>query len=189
MACGILVLQPRAESMTPAVEAWSPNPWTASESESESQVAQSCPTLCDPMDCSLPGSSVHGIFQARALEWVAISSSRGISPTQGLNLGLPHCRHTLYHLSQDCQWSSPKRPLWERRKLPWLPSPSLCYGCFRTKTVEWVNWFPEIRVRTEMTRLNQREGRGFYWVNGTKDCSHDECCHLAPAAHVTVSSL
>ena len=44
-------------------------------SESESEVAQSCPTLCDPMDCSLPGSSVHGIFQARVLEWVAISFS------------------------------------------------------------------------------------------------------------------
>ena len=42
----------------------------------ESEVAQSCPTLCDPMDCSLPGSSVHGIFQARRLEWVAISFSR-----------------------------------------------------------------------------------------------------------------
>ena len=41
------------------------------------EVAQSCPTLCDPMDCSLPGSSVHGIFQARVLEWVAISFSRG----------------------------------------------------------------------------------------------------------------
>ena len=36
---------------------------------------QSCPTLCDPMDCSLPGSSVHGIFQARVLEWVAIAFS------------------------------------------------------------------------------------------------------------------
>ena len=40
-------------------------------------VAQSCPTLCDPMDCSPPDYSVHGIFQARILEWVAISSSRG----------------------------------------------------------------------------------------------------------------
>ena len=38
--------------------------------------AQSCPTLFDPMDCNLPGSSVHEIFQARILEWVAISSSR-----------------------------------------------------------------------------------------------------------------
>ena len=43
------------------------------------EVAQSCPTLCDPMDCSLPGSSVHGIFQAIVLEWVAISFSKGSS--------------------------------------------------------------------------------------------------------------
>ena len=42
----------------------------------ESKVTQSCPTLCDPMDCSLPGSSIHGIFQARILEWIAISFSR-----------------------------------------------------------------------------------------------------------------
>ena len=44
--------------------------------KSESEVAQSCPTLSDPMDCSLPGSSVHGIFQARALEWGVIAFSR-----------------------------------------------------------------------------------------------------------------
>ena len=44
-----------------------------------SEVTQSCPTLCDPMDCSLPGSLVHGIFQARILKWVAISFSRGSS--------------------------------------------------------------------------------------------------------------
>ena len=42
----------------------------------ESEVAQSCPTLLDPMDCSLPGSSVHGIFQARVLEWGAIAFSK-----------------------------------------------------------------------------------------------------------------
>ena len=45
------------------------------EVKSESQVAQSCLTLSDPMDCSLPGSSAHGIFQARVLEWVAIAFS------------------------------------------------------------------------------------------------------------------
>ena len=43
--------------------------------KSESEVAQSCPTLCDPIDCSLPGSSVHGIFQKRVLEWGAIAFS------------------------------------------------------------------------------------------------------------------
>ena len=41
--------------------------------------AQSCPTVCDPMDCSPPGSSVHGISQVRILEWIAISSSGGFS--------------------------------------------------------------------------------------------------------------
>ena len=45
---------------------------TAGVGESQSEVAQSCPTLCNPMDCGPPGSSVHGILQARILEWVAI---------------------------------------------------------------------------------------------------------------------
>ena len=46
------------------------------ERSKETEFAQLCPILCDPMDCSLPGSSVHGIFQARILEWVAVSFSR-----------------------------------------------------------------------------------------------------------------
>ena len=46
--------------------------------KSESEVGQSCPTLSDPMDCSLPGSSVHGIFQARVLEWGAIAFSESL---------------------------------------------------------------------------------------------------------------
>ena len=52
---------------------------THEKKESESENTQSCPTLCDPMDCSLPGFSVHRIFQARVPEWVAISFSRGSS--------------------------------------------------------------------------------------------------------------
>ena len=64
--------------------------------ESESEVAQLCPTLCDPMDCGLPGSSVHGILQARILKWVGYHFLlQGIFPTQGLNPGLPHWRQTL----------------------------------------------------------------------------------------------
>ena len=46
--------------------------------ESESEVAQACPTRSDPMDCSLPGASIHGIFQARILEWGAIAFSDGL---------------------------------------------------------------------------------------------------------------
>ena len=61
---------------------------------------QSCPTLCNPIDGNPPGSSVHGIFQARVLEWGATILQR-IFPTQGLNLGLLHCRQTLYSLSHQ----------------------------------------------------------------------------------------
>ena len=63
-------------------------------------VTQSCPTVCDPMDCSPPNSSAHGILQARILEWIAILFSRGF-PAQGLNLGALHCRQILYCLSHQ----------------------------------------------------------------------------------------
>ena len=59
--------------------------------------AQLCPTLCNPMDCSLPGSAVHGILQARRLEWVAISSSKRSSQLRD-RTHIPHiARWILYH--------------------------------------------------------------------------------------------
>ena len=60
-------------------------------------VAQSCLTLCHPKDCSPPGSSVHGIFQARILEWVAISSSRGSSQPRDWTCVSCTNRRILYH--------------------------------------------------------------------------------------------
>ena len=57
--------------------------------------AQLCPALCNSMDCSPPGSSVHGTLQARILEWVAFCFSR-IFPTKTSNPGLPHCKQILY---------------------------------------------------------------------------------------------
>ena len=63
-------------------------------------VAQSCPTLCDHMDDSPPGSSVHGILQARVPEWVA-TPSPGDFLAQGSSLGLLNCRQILYHLSHQ----------------------------------------------------------------------------------------
>ena len=63
--------------------------------KSESEVAQSCPTLCDPMDCSLPGSSVHGIFQARVLEWGAIAFSH-MPPYLSIFLLQHQCCHENY---------------------------------------------------------------------------------------------
>ena len=68
---------------------------------SESEIPQSFTTLGDPMDCNLRGSSVHGIFQARILEWIAISFSRRSSRPRGSNPGLPHCGQTLYRLSHQ----------------------------------------------------------------------------------------
>ena len=73
---------PRIKLRSPAlqVDSFPPEslgkPYFRHKVKSESEVAQSCPILCDPMDCSLPGFSVHGIFQARIMEWVAISFSR-----------------------------------------------------------------------------------------------------------------
>ena len=61
---------------------------------------QSCQTLCDPMDCSLPGSSVHGILQARILEWVAMPCSRASSQPRMESKSLPSSctgRWVLYH--------------------------------------------------------------------------------------------
>ena len=78
---------------------------------SESEVSQSCPTLCDPMDCRLPGSSVHGIFRARVLEWVAISFSRGSSqPRDQTRVSHIVGRRFTIWATREAQWGL-NRPL------------------------------------------------------------------------------
>ena len=71
----------------------------------ESEVAQLCLTLCDPMDCSLPGSSVHGIFQAVVLEWIAISFSSGSSrPRDGTQVSrIVDRRFTVWATREVCK--------------------------------------------------------------------------------------
>ena len=69
--------------------------------ESESEVTQLCRTFCNPMDCSLPGSCIQGTFRSRVLGVGCHFLLQGIFPTQGLNLGLPHYRQTLYCLSHQ----------------------------------------------------------------------------------------
>ena len=66
-------------------------------------ITEFCLTLCDSVDYNLPSSSVHGISQAKILEWVAIPFSRGIFPTQRSNSRdqTLHCRQILYHLSHQ----------------------------------------------------------------------------------------
>ena len=72
--------------------------------KSESEVTQSCLTLRDPMDCSLPGSSIHGIFQARVLEWGAIEPQEGCKlKTQGVDMEAPHPQPTGLHLVPTLQ--------------------------------------------------------------------------------------
>ena len=75
----------------------------------ESEVAQSCPTLCDPVDCSLPGSSVHGILQARILEWVAIGPEYiKITPAHLLSHSfLPPCAFCLVWFAFNSVWNQP----------------------------------------------------------------------------------
>ena len=86
-------------------------------------VTQSCPTLCDPTDWGLTGSSIYVIFQTSILEWVAIPFSRGIFLTQGSNLGLPHCRHSL-----------PSEPLiWAREGIDWWQRDQ--YKCVKERQI------------------------------------------------------
>ena len=112
-----------AEAETPIL--WPPDVknwhiWKEHEWVSEvSEVTQSCPTLYDPIDCSLPDSSIHGIFQARILEWVAISFSR--------------------RSSRPRDWTLVSRivgrrfTIWAPRKRPWC----------------WVYWRQEEKRTTE----------------------------------------
>ena len=83
--------------------------------KSESEVAQSCPTLSNPRDCSLPGSSAHGIFQARVLEWGAIALGDAAASAKSLQLCLTLC---------DPIEGSP----------PGSPVP----GILQARTLEWV---------------------------------------------------
>ena len=108
------ILIPACASSSPAFRMW----WK------ESEVAQLCPTLCDPMDYSLPGSSIHGTFQARVLEWVAISFSRGSSrPRDWTHVSRFAGRHfTVWATKEVTMWepwayiSSIIRGQWLRRK-------------------------------------------------------------------------
>ena len=87
--------------------------------KSEREVAQSCPTLCDPMDCSLPGSSVCGIFQARVLEWGAIT----FSVNQNWYVLIAHLCLTLCDL-MDCSLpGSSVRGILQEKILEWVAIP------------------------------------------------------------------
>ena len=100
----------KQKGMTPEDASRSESIWyaTGEERKKEREVTLSCLTLCDPVDCSPPGSSVHGILQARILEWVVISFSRGYSQPRD---------RILPALQADALSSEPPgKPYWGRRK-------------------------------------------------------------------------
>ena len=98
---------PEIELRSPALQADSlPLSHMGSSPLSNSEVAQSCPTLCDPIACSLPASSTHGVFQARILEWVAISFSRGSSQPRDRTL-VSHTAGRLFTV-----WATREAPLY-----------------------------------------------------------------------------
>ena len=113
------------------------------------------------MDCSLSGSSVYGIFQARVLEWIAISFSRGIFPTQESNRGLPHCRQTLYRLSHQ---GSP------------IPKKGNAKECSKCRTIALISHASKVMLTILQARLQQYVNRelrdvqaGFRKGRGTRD--------------------
>ena len=133
-------------------------------------VTQLCWTLCDPMDCNPPGSSVHEILQARILEWVAISFSRGSSWPRGQTWVSCIARQILYY------WAN-----WEALVGTWKVKvaqlcPTLCnpmdyivYGILQARILEWVD-FPFSRGSSQprdRTQVSCIGGRFFIsWATG-----------------------
>ena len=103
----------------------------------ESEVAQSCLTLCDPRDCSPPGSSVHGIVQARILEWVTISFSRDL-PTKRSNPRLQHWQADSFHCATWEAWAllSYLFSVAENWDTDWRLIANICL-CITQVTVRW----------------------------------------------------
>ena len=115
-----------SENLTPGLTLWGNQqififfPETCSHwSSTAAVVVQPCPALCDPMDCRPPASSVHGVLQARILEWVAMPSSRGSShPRDRTCMSWVSCigRKILYHWAEFNPWVG-KIP-WRRKREP-----------------------------------------------------------------------
>ena len=104
--------------------------------KSESEVAQSCPTPSDPMDCSLPGSSIHGIFQARVLEWGAIAFSD--TSLQGSQMVSTLNSNQAFLLIREVGiFSSKQSPALAAKPLLWWPS--LCFCSLFSVSSEFPN--------------------------------------------------
>ena len=114
-------------------------------------LTQSCLTLCDWMDCSSPGSYVHGFFQARILEWVAIFSSRGIFLIQGLNPHLLCLLHWQAHSSTLSHLGSPK----------WIRVTKTATSFAGPECTE--NVVPFVQISLRITKCQQRSRKTSTW--------------------------
>ena len=121
-------------------------------------VSQSCLTLCDPMDCSLPGSSVHRILQARILEWVAISFSREHSWCRDWTQVSCIGRQILYHLRVP-QLRTWKSPHWNMR--------TTC--SLLTQSLSCLPFFPILTTMGEQKLPPQNMS---LWLIILKNCRH-----------------
>ena len=138
--------------------------------ESESEVAQSCLTLCDPMDCSLPGYSVHGIFKTRVLERVAFSFSRGSSQPRDWTQASGIVGRHFYCLSHQGSplWASLVAYLLKKKK-------KNCLQCGRPGFDPWVGKIPPWRRKRRPTPVFwPGEFHGLYSPRGPKESDTTE---------------
>ena len=146
-----------------------------------SEVTQSCPSLWDLMDCSLPGSSVHGIFQARILEWIAISFSRGssqprdrtqVSRIVGRRFTVWATRgiHRLHHAKCQPGWiTSWNQDCWEKYQQPQICRWHHPYGR------KW---------RRIKEPLDEGERREFKKLTYNSTYKKVRSLHLVPSLHI-----
>ena len=124
------------------------NAFITETEKKEGEVIQSCPTLCDPLDCSLSSSSIHGIFHARVLEWVAISFSRG-SPRPMDGTWVSHIAgrgFTIWVTREVCDWTFFKSETWESFKTFFF---SPCYTSSNSSRL--INFTPDTFTGTYLS--------------------------------------
>ena len=136
----------------------------------ESEVAQSCPSLIDPMDCSLPGSSVYGIFQARVLEWVAIAFSIYYlkSCTFGSASLVAQMVKRLPAMWETRVWSLGQEDPLEKEiaahsstlawKIPWMKEPGRLQSVGSQRVGH--NWATSLQFTSLQTHQRKEEGTG-----------------------------
>ena len=145
--------------------------------KSESEVTQSCLTVCDSMDCSLPGFSSHGIFQARILEWVAISFCRGSSWSRD-QTWVSHIAGRLYCLSyQVCALNLKADAISQAREMHWITFKGRIQQTAKNKTKPGGKLEGRIVTKVKggksFNGIKWREGRK-EWLKRVKFCRDDK---------------